>query len=93
MGRDYDLKEERKKAAREEAQLELKRSWERHGHLKRLRALAKAGPAAVRSYAVRCIPRPIIFTTGFYIRNLYLLQSRGVLLSDDIAQGQMKFAS
>lgn len=52
LDRQYDAVEERKKAQREEAQQELKRSWERHGHLKRLRALAKAGPAAVRNYAV-----------------------------------------
>eukprot|EP00903_Cladosiphon_okamuranus_P018258 g16795.t2 len=52
LDRHYDEVEERKSAQREEAQQELKRSWERHGHLKRLRALAKAGPAAVRNYAL-----------------------------------------
>lgn len=55
MDREYNSKEERKKIEREEAQQELKRSWERHGHLKRLRALAKAGPAAVRNYAVGAV--------------------------------------
>lgn len=38
--------------ARAEALQELKRSWEGHVHLKELRSLAKAGPAAVREYAV-----------------------------------------
>ncbi|CAN0153711.1 unnamed protein product [Scytosiphon promiscuus] len=31
---------------------QLKRSWERHVHLKHLRALAKAGPDAIRQYAL-----------------------------------------
>ncbi|CAM9090880.1 unnamed protein product, partial [Hapterophycus canaliculatus] len=52
LDRDYDAKEEQKKAEREMAQQQLKRSWERHVHLKHLRALAKAGPRAVRKYAV-----------------------------------------
>lgn len=55
LDRHHDEVEERKRARREEAQLELKRSWERHGHLKRLRALAKAGPEAVRNYAVGAV--------------------------------------
>lgn len=33
--------------------MELKRSWEVHGQMKRMRALAKAGPEALRNYAVR----------------------------------------
>lgn len=52
LDRDYDMKEEHKKAVREEAMEDIKRSWERHVHLKRLRALAKEGPAAIREYAV-----------------------------------------
>lgn len=32
---------------------DMKRSWERQVHLKKLRALAKEGPAAIREYAVR----------------------------------------
>lgn len=49
------MKEEQKRGVREDALQELKRSWERHVHLKKLRELAKAGPAAVRDYAVRAL--------------------------------------
>ncbi|CAM9193530.1 unnamed protein product [Ectocarpus sp. 12 AP-2014] len=52
LDRDYDAKEARKKAEREVAQMELKRSWEVHGQIKRMRALAKVGPAALRNYAL-----------------------------------------
>lgn len=58
LDRDYDKKERRKMCARAEALQELKRSWEGHVHLKELRSLAKAGPAAVREYAVRGVPIP-----------------------------------